>query len=173
MPATDAMELRLLRNLQRRTVNTPVPPVARGLSRAGEHAATWLLVCTVGALLDRRRRVDWTAAGGAVFVAHAGAVVVKRLFRRHRPRGHGVEAWGTTPSELSFPSAHASSTTAAAVALAPLVGGWATAPVAIAMGLSRLVLGVHYPSDVVTGAVWGALCGAAGRRISRRSGARP
>ena len=65
--------------------------------------------------------------------------------------------WIRTPSRLSFPSAHASSTTAAAVLMAPLTGLPLPVLLVPPMALSRLVLGVHYPSDVVTGVAVGAL----------------
>jgi membrane-associated phospholipid phosphatase len=76
-----------------------------------------------------------------------------------------------TPSKLSFPSAHATSTTAAAVLLGGLlpVGAVRAAAVLVPpMAVSRLVLGVHYPSDVLAGAALGAAVAAATRRVSNR-----
>jgi len=67
-----------------------------------------------------------------------------------------------TPSRLSFPSSHAASTTAAAVLYGGMVGTRAsvsTMSVVPPMLLSRLVLGVHYPSDVLAGSALGALVG--------------
>lgn len=69
----------------------------------------------------------------------------------------GVE----TPSKLSFPSSHATSTTAALVALlrlglVPPQLRWAPKLGIPAIMLSRLVLGVHYPTDVTVGAMLGA-----------------
>ena len=71
-----------------------------------------------------------------------------------------------TPSALSFPSAHATSTTAAAVLMAPLTGLPLPLLVVPPMALSRLVLGVHYPSDVAAGVAVGALVA----RLVRKTG---
>ncbi|MGV7665800.1 phosphatase PAP2 family protein, partial [Mycobacterium kansasii] len=75
------------------------------------------VIALVGAVLDRHRRRDWVVAGIGTFAAHAAAVVVKRVVRRQRPHHPAVTVNVGTPSQLSFPSAHATSTTAAAILL--------------------------------------------------------
>jgi membrane-associated phospholipid phosphatase len=74
-----------------------------------------------------------------------------------------------TPSRLSFPSAHATSTTAAAVLYGGLLGRRLVPVLVPPMALSRLVLGVHYPTDVASGALLGAGVAAVTRRLSGRS----
>jgi len=78
------------------------------------------------------------------------------VVRRPRPDHPSVRVGVTTPSRLSFPSSHATSTTAAAVLLGRLTGVPLAAVLVPPMLLSRLVLGVHYPSDVLAGAALGA-----------------
>jgi membrane-associated phospholipid phosphatase len=132
---------------------------ARLLSRFGEHAWGWTVLGLVGAALDRSRRRDWLGATVAVVVAHGMSVVLKRLVLRHRPSDVRVHVLDTTPSDWSFPSSHAASTTAAAVAYSRLLGHrwpWMVVP---AMMASRVALGVHYPSDVAAGGVIGAVLG--------------
>jgi membrane-associated phospholipid phosphatase len=73
-----------------------------------------------------------------------------------------------TPSLLSFPSAHATSTTAAAVLFGALIHKPLVPLLVPPMALSRLVLGVHYPSDVLAGSVLGAAVAVATRRWARR-----
>jgi membrane-associated phospholipid phosphatase len=73
-----------------------------------------------------------------------------------------------TPSRLSFPSAHATSTTAAAVLYGRLLGRSLVPVLVPPMALSRLVLGVHYPTDVAVGAALGAVVAAATPRVARR-----
>jgi membrane-associated phospholipid phosphatase len=145
----------------------PAPAAARAYSAWGEHAAGWVALGCLGALIDRRRRDAWVATAAGAFAAHAVAVVLKRVVRRHRPSDPSVRVLVRTPSDLSFPSAHAASTTAAAVALAPMVGSPAAAAGALAMGAARVLLGVHYPSDVAAGAAIGLLVGRASRRLVR------
>lgn len=163
-----AAEVRLLAAVQGALGRPPVVRVARGMSLFGEHAAGWLAIGAVGALADRDRRSDWLAATAAVALAHGASIGVKRVVRRPRPEHPRVQVLAGTPSRLSFPSAHATSTTAAAV----LFGGLLRRPLVAAlvppMALSRLVLGVHYPSDVVAGSMLGAAVATAARRVRDR-----
>ena len=130
---------------------------ARGLSHFGEHSIGWVAVSVLGALLQPRRRRAWLAAGVGAFVAHAAAVVLKRVVKRERPHHPAVAVNVATPSRLSFPSAHATSTTAASMLLARTTGLPLPVLLVPPMAVSRLVLGVHYPSDVLTGVVVGAV----------------
>jgi membrane-associated phospholipid phosphatase len=93
----------------------------------------------------------------AAFGSHALSVIIKRIIRRHRPHDPRVNVHVKTPSELSFPSSHASSTTAATVLIGRLIGFPVQLFMVPIMLLSRLVLGVHYPSDVITGAILGTV----------------
>jgi decaprenylphosphoryl-5-phosphoribose phosphatase len=134
-----------------------VLPGARALSHFGEHSAGWIAVSVLGALLQPTRRRVWLTAGVGAFLAHAAAVVIKRVVKRERPHHPSIAVNVATPSRLSFPSAHATSTTAAAILLARASGlplPWLLVP---PMALSRLVLGVHYPTDVLTGVAVGAV----------------
>ena len=136
---------------------------ARALSYFGEHSIGWLAVSALGAILQPARRRSWLVAGGGAFAAHAAAVLIKRLVRRPRPHHPAVAVNVGTPSSLSFPSAHATSTTAAAVLLARATGLPLPVVLVPPMALSRVVLGVHYPSDVAAGvAVGAAVAGVAG-----------
>jgi membrane-associated phospholipid phosphatase len=130
--------------------------IARALSHFGEHSIGWLAISALGALLQPQRRRAWLTAGLGALAAHAVAVLMKRVVRRPRPNHPAVTVNVGTPSALSFPSAHATSTTAATLLLAPLTGLPLPALVVPPMALSRMVLGVHYPSDVLTGVAVGA-----------------
>jgi hypothetical protein len=139
-------------------------PVRR-FSRLGEHAAIWLALGLAGAAVDRPRRARWLRGARAVLLAYALNTLLKTIVRRRRPELDKLPALISTPTSLSFPSAHASSSFAAARAYSALMP---TAPlyvVATAMALSRVYLGVHYPSDIAAGALLGTL-------VADRSGAR-
>ena len=132
---------------------------ARALSHFGEHSIGWVAVSLLGAILARRRRREWLVAGAGALVAHAAAVLIKRLVRRKRPHHPAVAVNVGTPSQLSFPSAHATSTTAAAILVGRAAGlppGTVAAVLVPPMALSRVLLGVHYPTDVAFGVALGA-----------------
>jgi membrane-associated phospholipid phosphatase len=75
--------------------------------------------------------------------------------RRPRPVLPGLPALSPVVSSLSFPSAHATTSFAAARAYRGLAPAGALYAAAGAFALSRPYLGVHYPSDVAAGAVFG------------------
>jgi membrane-associated phospholipid phosphatase len=165
-------EAALLGRLQSRIARPSVVRAARGLSLFGEHSAGWFALGVAGAAVDRERRRDWLVASAGVVGAHAVSIVVKRVVRRHRPPEEKVQVLVGTPSRLSFPSSHATSTTAAAVLFSGLTGRRLVPVLVPPMLVSRLVLGVHYPTDVLAGSALGAALGLAVRRALGRREAR-
>jgi membrane-associated phospholipid phosphatase len=165
-------ETRVLAEVQHRLGRPPVVRAARGLSQFGEHAAGWLALGLLGAAVDRSRRRDWLCAAAGVATAHGASILVKGVIRRPRPDDPSVEVLVEVPSWRSFPSAHASSTTAAAVLYGGLLGSgwsrWLTSVLVPPMLVSRLVLGVHFPSDVLAGSALGAAVGGVVRRATAR-----
>jgi undecaprenyl-diphosphatase len=87
-----------------------------------------------------------------------------------RPRPSGTDPPIPVPDNPSFPSGHASSAAAAAVALAVFAPRLGVAFLAIAalVGISRIELGVHYATDVAAGSVFGLLVGFATGLAVRR-----
>jgi undecaprenyl-diphosphatase len=95
--------------------------------------------------------------------------IVKNKIKRDRPFEslHGIRSRIIPSDQFSFPSGH----TAAAFVMAVLLSysfPAATMPVflwASLIGFSRVYLGVHYPSDILAGAVMGSACAMAGISI--------
>lgn len=166
--ALGRFDLLLLRRTRRALGGTRAVPVARGLSAFGEHAMGWLALAAVGWARGKDRR-DWSGAVAGVLAAHAVGVGVKRAVRRVRPALDDVPPLVRTASRLSFPSAHSTSTAAAAVGFAPMLGRPVMLGVTGLMLVSRVLLGVHYPSDVLSGAALGATVATVVRRRTCRT----
>ncbi|TFV61650.1 phosphatase PAP2 family protein [Geodermatophilus sp. DF01-2] len=152
---------------------TPADPWLRRLTTVADHGRVWMVA---GALLALRRgALRRGAVRGLGSMAASSAVVnavLKPVFGRRRPDldAHPVHRLLHRPlTTHSFPSGHSSSAGAfvTGVALECPAAGAALAPLALAVGYSRVHVGVHYPGDVVAGLAVGAAV-AAGSRHWRR-----
>ncbi|WP_250291530.1 phosphatase PAP2 family protein [Frankia sp. CiP1_Cm_nod1] len=166
---------------------------ARVVTGLGSGPVVYGLLVVVGVLWWRRTS-RWTPPVAAVAVLAAGQLVrlmVNRLVARPRPP---AALWLAHPHGYAYPSGHTATATigyglAAALIISLLPAGKAmlAAPVAAAVlittgvGVSRVYLGVHWPTDVVGGwafgAAWLALAASAvaldRRRRNRRQPTRP
>ena len=127
------------------------------LSRSADFFALWTGIAAVLAVGqdERGRRAALRGLVGMVIASTASNVVAKGLVHRPRPAVEVSPARrpGRTPVTTSFPSGHAAAAAAFATGvglemppLAAPVGALATA-----VGIARVVNGVHYPSDIIAG----------------------
>ncbi|HUQ19051.1 MAG TPA: phosphatase PAP2 family protein [Gemmatimonadaceae bacterium] len=155
------------------------------ITALGTGTVVLMIVC-VAALFLTLTKHKYSAM--LLLVATAGGILLDLILklRFDRPRPHVFE-WGTNAVSSSFPSGHAMSATIVYSTVAYLAARlqtrvwarWATMLLAVILifliCLSRLYLGVHYPSDVIAGVViglaWAGFCMAtleAMQKFSRR-----
>lgn len=126
-------------------------------------------------VLRRRVPVAFAATGAAVLSASLVVNDLRHVFDRPRPptQEPGLGALVPTPHSSSFPSGHAGTAFAAAGAIAVLCPRlrWPALALAAAVALSRVYLRVHFPLDVVAGALLGGalgvVCGTCAMRLVR------
>jgi membrane-associated phospholipid phosphatase len=148
----------------------PLESGMRALGIAGEWGAVWAVIGLFATALEARRRSRWLAATAVGPTAIAVNYAVKVAAGRDRPLIEEHPPLARAPSDLSFPSAHATSSVAAATALGRVAPSYRLPLhcLAGAICLTRPYLGMHYPSDVLAGVFLGAVIGRALPRLGER-----
>lgn len=151
----------------------------RRLSAAADHSKINLSIAAALLLVPGRCRRAGLAGAAAVGLASFTANLLgKELVRRPRPDREAAKVIAgrhvPMPASASFPSGHTASAFALATAVGTLLPATATplGLMACVVGYSRVHTGVHYPGDVVAGALLGGACAtavlAAGRVLTAR-----
>jgi membrane-associated phospholipid phosphatase len=141
----------LLRQFRTRGHSPGVETAVRRFSQLGEHGILWYSVCACGAAASPEHRRTYGRAAALVFGSFCANQIVKFIARRPRPNLPDLPPLVHTMSNRSYPSAHATTSAAAAMGLSRVLPAGPVWSVATLLALSRLYLGVHYPSDTVAG----------------------
>lgn len=150
-----ALDLALLRLLRTRGHAPAFERAVLAFSRSGEHGGLWLASCLLGVVIDPERRGLYARTMGTVMLAYLVNIVLKYVVRRPRPALSGLPVLSSTVTGLSYPSAHSTTSFAAARVLSRELPAAPAYACAVAMALSRPYAGVHYPSDIAAGAALG------------------
>ena len=156
----DAFELRLCRRLNRGCRRPAVRDLFRVISRLGD-GVFWYIVML---LLPVRFGEPGVKPARSMAVTGVVGVALYKILKQRlvRERSYvtfaGIRAGSVPLDRYGFPSGHtlhAVSFTLVAVAYFPALA-WVLVPFAMLVAASRIVLGLHYPSDVLAGALLGA-----------------
>ncbi len=150
----DAASVMWLYDRRRRSFNR----VMKALTKIGD-GYVWMGMGIVAGLVGPNGPTMLVALSVAFAIELSLYGFIKRVVSRLRPFASlpGVTMLVVPPDEFSFPSGH----TAAAFVMTTILSAWHPVllvlmlPLALSIGVSRVYLGVHYPSDVIVGAVLG------------------
>lgn len=157
------MDGAILMFLQESVRNVVLDPIMKVITTLGNAGILWI-VLTILLLIPRKtRKIGWMSACALLFSLLINNILLKNLVARVRPYNaiEGLIPIIKKPSEFSFPSGHAGSSLASACVLyrkLPKKFGIPILVLAILISFSRLYVGVHYPTDVLAGAITGIVC---------------
>jgi membrane-associated phospholipid phosphatase len=150
------LDLKVLRWMRTHGHTPAIEDAAVALGKAGNNGLVWFLLGVALAIIDNGRWEQWLICALLGPFAIGLNYAIKLAVRRPRPVLEGLPPLGGAPSSLSFPSAHATSSFAVATAMCRVDPATsAVFLVALALSLGRPYLGMHYPSDVLVGALLG------------------
>jgi undecaprenyl-diphosphatase len=128
-------------------------------SAIGAGAFIWWVTAVIAAVFPDKRAAAWRMLLAVAVTFAVSDFVLKPLF--NRPRPYQVDSTITVidakPDTQAFPSGHAAMAVAGALAGSRLIpySAWFWWPLAAIIAISRVYIGVHWPSDVIAGAIVG------------------
>lgn len=150
-------------------------PAVKTVTKFGNLGFIWIVLCLGLLCFKKTRKAGAAGLLALVFSLILNNLLLKRLVARIRPYEviAGLELLVKPATDFSFPSGHSASSFAAATAVVRtqktskwrflfLIG-------AVCMALSRLYIGIHYPSDVICGSISGICCGYAASIVMEKT----
>jgi undecaprenyl-diphosphatase len=156
----DSLETQLCLRLNALSRNVALRQFFRSISKLGDYPAYLIVGIPCAALLEESglsfmlQMLATAAVGMAIYKTMKNTLVRERPYVTHA----GVSCAAAPLDRYSFPSGHTMHAVSFAIlfsAYVPIMI-WLMAPFAVLVAVSRVVLGLHYPSDVVVGAILGA-----------------
>ena len=148
--------------LQEHLRNPILNSVMVGITKLGDGGTIWIAATLVLLFFKKTRKVGIISVAALLGTVLINNGCLKLLVQRLRPfyTFQEIQILVPTPREFSFPSGHTSSAFAAATVFyrkLPKEIGISAVVLAGLIGFSRIYVGVHYPTDVLVGAVLGTV----------------
>ena len=142
--------------------NDFLTPIITFITKLGDAGMVWIAIAVLLLCFKKTRKTGLLVGFALIGSLVVNNIILKNLFARIRPYEviEGLKILIEKPGEFSFPSGHTGSSFAAGVMLflaCPKKYGVPALVLAFLIGLSRLYVGVHYPTDVLGGMVTGTL----------------
>lgn len=166
---TNALELSWLLTLQHEWRSQVGDLIFTSLSWIGDYGALWILLALLLLAYKPSRPMGVTVLGALLLSLLVSNGLLKNLIARARPFNFvSLPMLVPPPTDFSFPSGHTSAafaTLGVFLIIKPwrhhkgyLLATGAIAVIAIGMAFSRLYLFVHFPTDILAGAIIGFSC---------------
>ena len=128
-------------------------------SAIGSAGFIWWVTALISGVFPDKRAAAWRMLLAVAFTYAISDLILKPMFDRPRPYqvNESITVIDARPDTSAFPSGHAAMAVAGAIAGAQLIrySAWFWWPLAAIMAVSRIYMGVHWPTDVVAGALVG------------------
>lgn len=142
------------------------------ITSLGNSGLIWIAVSVILICIKKYRKTGILCLSALLLTTILGEGIIKHLVQRQRPYNHidSLNLLISEPVTYSFPSGHTGSSFAAATVLSCRIHEltpWVFF-LAVLIAFSRLYLMVHYPTDVLAGAVLGTLSAVAVLKVHKR-----
>lgn len=138
--------------------------IMKSITRLGDAGCLWIVLSVLFLVLNKTRRVGVASSLAMIFTFITVNLGIKNIVARIRPYEvvDGLNRLVEAQSDYSFPSGHTAHAFAVGVVILIMMPKKVGVPIfiiSVLMAYSRLYIGVHYPTDVIGGAIIGTLMG--------------